>query len=239
MKIQRAILSIAAAALAVAMGADAQGEEERSSNLSPQVLQEIAKVEAKIDLTEAQTIERLAAPPDNQIQQIELLGKLMLYDKDLSVNRNEACAFCHMPETGFTGPVSELNRTTGAYPGSVRTRFSDRKPQSHAYAPLSPVLHYNPGQGDLGAGNFWDMRATGRRLGNPAAEQAQGPPTNPVEMGLPDIACVVYRASQRPYRGLFESLWGPQAFAIAWPKDIEQGCDRPRAATAGEAVAAR
>ena len=32
---------------------------------------------------------------------------------------------------------------------SVRTRFSNRKPQSHAYAPLSPVLHYNPGQGDL------------------------------------------------------------------------------------------
>ena len=61
MKIQRAILSIAAAALAVTMGADAQGEEERSSNLSPQVLQEIAKVEAEIDLTEAQTIERLAA----------------------------------------------------------------------------------------------------------------------------------------------------------------------------------
>jgi cytochrome c peroxidase len=62
-------------------------------------------------------------------------------------------------------------------PGSVRTRFSDRKPQSHAYVPLSPVLHYNPGQGDLVGGNFWDMRATGRRLGNPAAEQAQGPPT--------------------------------------------------------------
>ena len=32
-------------------------------------------------------------------------------------------------------------------------------------------------------------------FGNPAAEQAQGPPTNPVEMGLPDIACAVYRAS--------------------------------------------
>ena len=180
-------------------------------NLSPQALQEIAQVEAEIDRIEAQTIERLAAPPDNQVQQIELLGKLMLYDKHLSVNRNEACAFCHMPETGFTGPVSELNRTTGSYPGSVRTRFSNRKPQSHAYAPLSPVLHYNPGQGDLVGGNFWDMRATGRRLGNPAAEQAEGPPTNPVEMGLPDIACAVYRASQRPYRALFESVWGQQA----------------------------
>src|SRR3981189_292184 len=139
MKIQRAILLIAAAALAVATGADAPGAEERSSTLSLQVLQEVAKVEAEIDRIEAQTIERLAAPPDNQIQEIELLGKLMLYDKDLSVNRNEACAFSHMPETGFTGPVSELNRTTGAYPGPGRTRFSNRKPQTHAYAPLSPA----------------------------------------------------------------------------------------------------
>ena len=199
-KTQRTLLPIAAAIFVSTLGADAPNAEETNSNLSPQALQEIAQVEAEIDRIEAQTVERLAAPPDNQTQQIELLGKLMLYDKNLSVYRNEACAFCHMPETGFTGPVSELNRTTGAYPGSVRTRFSDRKPQSHAYAPLSPVLHYNPGQGDLVGGNFWDMRATGRRLGNPAAEQAQGPPTNPVEMGLPDIACAVYRASQRPYR---------------------------------------
>src|SRR6266403_3128090 len=226
MKIQHAILSIAAAALAVTMGADAPGATQRTSNLSPQVLQEIAKVEAEIDRIEAQAIERLAAPPDNQIQQIELLGKLMLYDKDLSVYRNEACAFCHMPETGFTGPVSELNRTTGAYPGSVRTRFSSRKPQTHAYAPLSPVLHYNQAQGDLVGGNFWDMRATGRRLGNPAAEQAQGPFVNPVEMALPDPACAIYRASQRPYRALFERVWGAQAFAIAWPGNAELVCNR-------------
>jgi hypothetical protein len=88
----------------------------------------------------------------------------------------EACAFCHTPETGFTGPVSQLNQTTGAYPGSVRTRFSDRKPQTHSSAPLSPVLHFNPYRGDMVGRNFWDMRATGRSLGNPAAEQAEGPP---------------------------------------------------------------
>jgi len=227
MRPQLAVLSIAAAILAFAAQTDAPGEERSSTTLSPQALQEIAQVEAQIDRIETLTIERLATPPDNQVQQIELLGKLMLYDKQLSVNRNEACAFCHMPETGFTGPVSELNRTTGSYPGSVRTRFSNRKPQSHAYAPLSPVLHYNPGQGDLVGGNFWDMRATGRRLGNPAAEQAEGPPTNPVEMGLPDAACAVYRASQRPYRPLFDSVWGPQAFAIAWPSDVEQICTQP------------
>jgi len=127
--------------VAATLGANAQAAQESSTVVSPQAQQEIAQVEAEIDRIEAETIERLAAPPDNQVQQLELLGKLLLYDKQLSVNRNQACAFCHMPETGFTGPVSELNRTTGSYPGSVRTRFSDRKPQSHAYAPLSPVLH--------------------------------------------------------------------------------------------------
>jgi cytochrome c peroxidase len=230
----RPILSFAAIMIVVAMGADAPRADEAATTLSPQVLQEIAQVEAEIDKIEAGTIERLAEPPDNQVQQVELLGKLMLYDKQLSVNRNEACAFCHMPETGFTGPVSELNRTTGSYPGSVRTRFSNRKPQSHAYAPLSPVLHFNSAQGDLVGGNFWDMRATGRRLGNPAAEQAEGPPTNPVEMGLPDVACAVYRASQRPYRALFESMWGPQAFAVEWPNDVEQVCARPGPASTGD-----
>ena len=230
----RASLAFAVIVIAATMGADARSAEESSATLSPQALQEIAALEAEIDRIEAGSIARLAVPPDNQVQQIELLGKLMLYDKQLSVNRNEACAFCHIPETGFTGPVSELNRTTGSYPGSVRTRFSNRKPQSHAYAPLSPVLHYNSAQGDLVGGNFWDMRATGRRLGNPAAEQAKGPPTNPVEMGLPDVACAVYRASQRPYRALFESVWGPQAFAIAWPDNVEQVCERPGPATAGD-----
>jgi cytochrome c peroxidase len=227
-------LSIAAAAIAAMLSADMASAQDASTTLSPQALREIAQVEAEIDRIEAQTAERLAKPPDNQVQQVELLGKLIVFDKQLSVYRNEACMFCHMPETGFTGPVSELNRTTGAYPGSVRTRFSDRKPQTHAYAPLSPVLHYNRGQGDLVGGNFWDMRATGRRLGNPAAEQAQGPPTNPVEMGLPDIACFVYRASKRPYRALFESVWGQQAFAIGWPSDVEQVCDRPGPAAADD-----
>ena len=104
MKTQRTLLPIVAAIFVATLGADRPNAQESSSKLSPRALQEIAQIEAEIDRIEAQTIERLAAPPDNQIQQIELLGKLMLYDKELSVYRNEACAFCHMPETGFTGP---------------------------------------------------------------------------------------------------------------------------------------
>jgi cytochrome c peroxidase len=210
------------------------GGTENSTRLSSEVLREIEQVRARIATTEAQMLARVATPPDNQVQQVELLGKALLYDEQLSVNRNEACAFCHMPETGFTGPISRLNQTTAAYPGSVRTRFSERKPQTHSYAPFSPVLHFNPYQGDMVGGNFWDMRATGRRLGNPAAEQAEGPPINPVEMGLADPACEVYRASQRPYRRLFEQVWGKQAFAIAWPKNVETICNQPGPAPADD-----
>ena len=220
-------LSVFVAAGVAASGISVLSARDSGLPFSPATLREIARVESEIDRIETESLKRLTSLPDNQVQQIELLGKLLLYDKELSVNRNEACAFCHMPETGFTGPISELNRTTASYPGSVRTRFSERKPQTHTYAPLSPVLHYNEGQGDLVGGNFWDMRATGRRLGNPAAEQAEGPPTNPVEMGLPDFACAVYRASRRPYRGLFESVWGAQAFAIDWPRNAEEVCNRP------------
>jgi len=85
--------------------ADVLAAEEASVTLSPKALEEVAQVEAEIDRIEAQTLERLAVPPDNQVQQIELLGKALLYDKNLSVNRNQACAFSHMPETGFAGPI--------------------------------------------------------------------------------------------------------------------------------------
>jgi cytochrome c peroxidase len=76
---------------------------------------------------------------------------------------------------------------SGSYPGSVRTRFSNRK-----RTPTRRSRRCCTGQGDLVGGNFWDTRAPGRQLGKPAAEQAQRPPTNPVEMDLPDIACAVY-----------------------------------------------
>jgi cytochrome c peroxidase len=138
-----------------------------------------------------------------------------------------------MPEAGFAGPVSELNRTTAAYPGSLRTRFNGRIPQTHGYASFSPVLHYNALQGDLVGGAFWDMRATGLRLNSPLAEQAQGPPLDPNEMALIDAACMVYRASERPYRLMAERLWGAQAFAIRWPANIQATCDQPGPAPKG------
>jgi cytochrome c peroxidase len=80
-------------------------------------------------------------------------------------------------------------------------------------------------------GNFWDGRATGQKLGNPAADQAQGPFLNPMEQALPDSACVVYRVCMAAYPVSFESVWGTGACDIEWPADVEAVC-----VTEGETV---
>jgi cytochrome c peroxidase len=191
---------------------------------------EIQRVELEVDQVEHQALAQWRALPINagtRAKQIQILGKLLLFDKSLSVNKNQACSFCHTPETAFTGPISSINATTVAYPGSVHYRFGHRKPQSYTYATYYPPLHYNETQQDFYGGNFWDMRATGHKLQNSAAEQATDPPLDPQEMGLPDSACVVYRLSQSEYRPLFETVWGPQAFAINWPGNVEQVCNTP------------
>jgi cytochrome c peroxidase len=217
-----------------AVGLRSEDRMHTKTTLSPAAQNEIRLVEAEINRIEAATLVRVGQGSLDQSQQVILLGKLLFYDRELSVRRNEACAFCHMPETGFSGPVSALNQTTVSYPGSIRSRFSERRPQTHAYASYAPVLHYNALQGDFVGGAFWDMRATGLRLNSPLAEQAQGPPLNPVEMGLIDAACMVYRASERPYRPMAERLWGAQAFAVKWPDDVKAVCDRPGPATASD-----
>ena len=219
--------AMAALAVTLALHSEAWGSPDAATAVPAAAQKEIESVEKTIDRIEDDTLAIAQRQPLDASQQVILLGKLLFYDKHLSVRRNEACAFCHMPEAGFSGPVSELNRTTAAYPGSLRTRFNGRIPQTHGYASYSPVLHYNALQGDLVGGAFWDMRATGLRLNSPLAEQAQGPPLDPNEMAMIDAACVVYRVSSRPYRPMAERLWGAQTLAIRWPTDIQAICDRP------------
>ena len=161
-----------------------------AADVNPSVLdQEIKRVEREVDSIEQQALAEWRALPINsstRMNQVRVLGKILLFDKNLSVNKNEACSFCHMPDTDFTGPISILNKTTVSYPGSVRYRYGHRKPQSYTYAPFYPALLYNKTQQDFYGGNFWDLRATGYKLQNPAAEQAQDPPVDPNEMGLSD-----------------------------------------------------
>jgi cytochrome c peroxidase len=113
--------------------------ENLKGQMPPDFDREVSRVVADLDRIEADTLHQINHGTLDRQGQVRALGKLLLFDKHLSVNQNEACSFCHTPETGFTGPIQSLNMTTVSYPGSVRTRFSNRKPQSYMYAPFSPV----------------------------------------------------------------------------------------------------
>ena len=234
-------VAAAGAGIITAFAQTASRSESQRFPVAPNqavVEREITRVQSEIDRTFQETLEKAGKLPDDpslRLERIQTLGKLLLYDKRLSVRRNTACVFCHMPETGFTGPISELNRTTVSYPGSIRnasadpavSRYSGRKPMSYGYSTYSPVLHYNEIQEDFYGGNFWDMRASGWKLQNPASEQAGDPLLDPLEQGLIDSACVVYLVSQGPYKSFLEQLWGVQAFDVKWPADIEEVCSKP------------
>lgn len=156
----------------------------------------------------------------------ETLGKKIFFDERLSINENQACAVCHGPGVGWTGPSSDINAHGAVYEGSIAGRFGNRKPPSSAYATFSPVFFLSKqGGGTFTGGNFWDGRATGEKLGNPAADQAQGPFLNPLEQALPDAACVVYKVcTSNDYGHLFGMVWGPDVCTISWPADIVPEC---------------
>jgi cytochrome c peroxidase len=166
------------------------------------------------------------------LQPMEQLGKSIFFDKNLSLKKNQACAACHGPKVGFTGPIAAINRKGSVYPGSIKTRFGNRKPPTAAYATTAPKLHYiiEDGEALFIGGNFWDGRATGQKLDNPAADQAQGPFLNPVEQTLPNPACVVYRVcNAKPRSGYpvtFGEVWGWRACDIDWPRRMDQRCAR-------------
>jgi len=112
----------------------------------------------------------------------------------------------------------------GAYPDN---RIAKRNPQSYNYSPYFPPLQFNSTQGDFYGGNFWDARATGFRLHNPAAEQAQDPPLDTQEMANPDFACVVFKLSQSVYASFFEQVWGTGSLSGTCFQRTLPSCARP------------
>lgn len=143
----------------------------------------------------------------NQLTPTQALGKSIFFDRISSPDRM-ACAECHAPETGFTGPIPGINKQGAVYRGAVPQRFGNRKPPSSAYATLSPVFHYDAAKGVFVGGNFWDGRATGNVLGNPAADQALGPFLNPVEQNNPSMKAVLEQIAGSKYADLWKQVWG-------------------------------
>jgi len=151
---------------------------------------------------------------------LEVLGKNLFFD-NISSPDWMSCATCHSPDVGWTGPTAGINKHGAVYRGAVPTRFGNRKPPSAAYATLSPVFRYDDSEELFVGGNFWDGRATGEVLGNPAADQALGPFLNPVEQNNPSKQAVCEQVAVSKYAGLFEEVWGPESLDCS-PTGVEE-----------------
>ena len=159
-----------------------------------------------------------------QLTPEEQLGKEIFFDK-ISEPGWMSCASCHAPNAGWTGPIAGINLHGAVYRGAVPQRFGNRKPPSAAYATLSPVFHYDESEGLFIGGNFWDGRATGEVLGNPAADQAGGPFLNPVEQNNPSKQVVCEKVADSKYAGLWEEVWG-EPIECTLDADVEANYDR-------------
>lgn len=150
---------------------------------------------------------------ESNLTPVEKLGQLIFFDETLSINENQSCASCHAPEAGWSGPHTHINEAGAVYEGSIAGSFGDRRPPTAAYATQSPILHYVIEKKEplFIGGNFWDGRATGEYLGNPAADQALGPFLNPVEQALHEAGDVVTRVCEGLYAQQFKDIWGEEA----------------------------
>lgn len=152
----------------------------------------------------------LAAPT---LTDLEKLGRHIYMDKDLSLNSSQSCATCHHQNYGFADPTNSRDPyNTMVSLGDDGVAKGGRNAPTAAYAGYSPILGLTA-DGAWQGGMFWDGRATGDTLGDPLAEQAQGPPLNPVEMNMPSKEAVVERVAAANYAAQFIKLFGADAFA--------------------------
>ena len=126
---------------------------------------------------------KLPVPAENPLTAAKIsLGRILFYDRRLSLNNTMSCAICHIPEQGFTN--NEMATAVGVEGRNVRRN--------------SPTL-YNVG---YAAQLFHDGRE------NRLEQQIWGPLLAANEMANPSIGIVVDKISQDPnYRQRFQLVF--------------------------------
>lgn len=146
-----------------------------------------------------------AAPAGDEAARARL-GEALFFDTNLSRDRTQACATCHAPDHAFTDP-RETQVGRAASLGDDGKSIGDRNAPSAAYAGFAPDFG-KTAKGRWAGGLFHDGRAA------TLADQAGGPPLNPIEMAMPSKAAVVARLKENPdYVTAFRAAFGDDVFA--------------------------
>ncbi|ARC88805.1 cytochrome-c peroxidase [Rhodovulum sp. MB263] len=142
-----------------------------------------------------------AEPEEGAYSSPEAFGEALFFDVNLSKSRSQACATCHDPDHAFTDPRPTLAGRAVSL-GADGQSLGDRNTPTAAYARFSPPFGRRA-DGIYIGGQFHDGRAAG------LAEQAAGPPLNPIEMGLDDVGEAAARILENPrYGATLSALYG-------------------------------
>ncbi len=126
--------------------------------------------------------EQAPAPADNPVTEAKVrLGKALYFDPRLSSTGTVSCNSCHNVMAG-----GEDGRPTSV---GVGGQIGGRNAPTVWNAAFHPV-------------QFWDGRAASLE------EQALGPVTNPIEMGLPSLDVLVERLKALGYEPMFREAFG-------------------------------
>ncbi len=149
------------------------------------------------------------------------LGRELFFDVNLSKNRTQSCSTCHDPDYGFID-IRPNGAEDAVSMGDDGESLGDRNAPTASYASITPPFSQTK-DGKYRGGQFHDGRASS------LADQAEGPPLNPIEMGMESKQGVVKR--------LLENEAYVEAFKANYGEDIFNNIDNAYAAMA-ESIAA-
>lgn len=183
------------------------------------------------------------------LSNLAAVGRQVFFDSKMSNPvGSQSCASCHMPNVGFTGLGDGPGFVQGVGQGAVAGAFGGRKPPSAAYASFAPQMTLATPPADpadpvapvpeFNGGLFWDGRATGLRLGSPAAEQALGPFLNPAEHNVADKQTILNTIKSSNYYNLWLAAFNNEPIDLSTPAMVDANYDKVgRAIAAYEATA--
>lgn len=129
---------------------------------------------------------------NGQLNHIAKLGRVLFYDKHLSVNNTVACASCHRQELAF----SDDAKFSRGYENILTGRNS---------MPIENLGMPDPGSNFPDVSLFWDGRSSS------IEDLVMRPVSNHVEMGISDVNTLPARLAEMPYYpALFSEVFGSE-----------------------------
>ena len=153
------------------------------------------------------------AADERALTPLELLGKRIFEDRNLSRPAGVSCSSCHDSAKAFQGdngsPIPAVAR------GSLPTSFGRRNTPTVMYASFAPPFAFIDDK-DEETGKIEKIPAGGQFLDGRATDllaQVEGPMLDPLEMNAPSKRFVVEAVRDDAYADLARQVYGEKIFA--------------------------